>query len=328
MHPKQASFRRYSLGLALYTVLVILWGAWVRISRSGAGCGEHWPLCNGELIPGAYVPATWIEFSHRLSTGLYGILVAILVYRAFRIFPSKSGVTRAAVAAGVFTVLEAWIGAQLVLSGWVADDTSLARALFMGLHQINSMLLSGSVFLVWMLAGKPIDRPVPLRAFLVSPRGRLVLLMFTFLLVISMSGAVASLAGTLFPSQNLVDGLTKDFAEGAHPVLRYRIWHPFLAILLASTLAGIFWPGRNPAVPALTEAPEQAAYLRSRRGFLHAILTTVCFGIVTLFLLSPVWMKLVHLGLAHGTWFAAIALACRAADAWAAIRSPGDRRNP
>lgn len=304
------SFSRYALALVYYTVLVILWGAWVRISRSGAGCGEHWPLCNGELLPGTSVPATLIEFSHRLSTGLYGILVAVLLVVAMRQTPRNKGVVRAAWAAALFTILEAWIGARLVLSGWVADDTSIARAFFMALHQVNSMLLSGSVFLVWYLS-RPSGLPsVRLRAFLGSLRGRLAVLLFAFILLISMSGAIASLAGTLFPSETLLQGLAKDFADEAHPVLRYRIWHPLLALSLATLLMALFSPFSAPTYPGT------AAVLPARKVFFSAIATTVTFGSLTLLFLSPVWMKLTHLGLAHGTWFAALAMAVEMARAW------------
>ena len=52
-----------------YTVLTILWGAYVRATGSGAGCGRHWPLCNGEVLPRAPGAAMIIEFSHRATAG-------------------------------------------------------------------------------------------------------------------------------------------------------------------------------------------------------------------------------------------------------------------
>src|SRR5690606_14050623 len=47
-------------------VVVILQGAVVRATGSGAGCGSHWPTCNGQVIPLAPTLETGIEFSHRL----------------------------------------------------------------------------------------------------------------------------------------------------------------------------------------------------------------------------------------------------------------------
>ena len=71
-------FARLAWLTLAYTALVGLWGGYVRATGSGAGCGAHWPLCNGEVIPRPESLATWIEFSHRLSSGLDLILVAVL----------------------------------------------------------------------------------------------------------------------------------------------------------------------------------------------------------------------------------------------------------
>ncbi len=49
----QAWFSRYAWGVLLWNVLVALWGAYVRATGSGAGCGSHWPTCNGEILPRA-----------------------------------------------------------------------------------------------------------------------------------------------------------------------------------------------------------------------------------------------------------------------------------
>ena len=63
-------FAKYSWIVLVYNLVVILWGAYVRATGSGAGCGSHWPLCNGEVIPRAPEVETLVEFTHRLSSGL------------------------------------------------------------------------------------------------------------------------------------------------------------------------------------------------------------------------------------------------------------------
>ena len=68
---------RFAWFVLAWNVVVILWGAYVRATGSGAGCGAHWPLCNGEVVPRAPTAAMLIEFSHRLSSGL--ALVAVIV---------------------------------------------------------------------------------------------------------------------------------------------------------------------------------------------------------------------------------------------------------
>jgi cytochrome c oxidase assembly protein subunit 15 len=69
-----AKFTRVNLA---YTLLVILWGAYVRASGSGAGCGAHWPLCNGEVLPRPERIQTVVEFMHRGSSGVSLTLVMI-----------------------------------------------------------------------------------------------------------------------------------------------------------------------------------------------------------------------------------------------------------
>lgn len=105
-----------------YNLLVILWGAVVRATGSGAGCGEHWPLCQGVVIPHAAQIATLIEFAHRISSGLAVILVVLLLVLAWRQFPAGHPARRYAAAALVFTLTEGLIGAALVLFGQVGNN--------------------------------------------------------------------------------------------------------------------------------------------------------------------------------------------------------------
>src|SRR3954462_9808430 len=83
---KTASFRQFAWVVLLATLGVILWGAYVRASGSGAGCGSHWPTCNGDVIPRDPSVATLVEFGHRASSGLVGLLVAVQLLWAFRLF--------------------------------------------------------------------------------------------------------------------------------------------------------------------------------------------------------------------------------------------------
>src|SRR5664279_3445372 len=72
---------RFAWFVVFYNVLVILWGALVRASGSGAGCGNHWPLCNGQVIPVSPNVHTIIEFTHRMMTvGATLVVIALLVW--------------------------------------------------------------------------------------------------------------------------------------------------------------------------------------------------------------------------------------------------------
>ena len=83
----RSGFAAYAWAVLGFNLLVILWGAFVRATGSGAGCGSHWPLCNGEVLPRAPALATLIEFSHRLTSGVALLLVIGLVVGAWRGFP-------------------------------------------------------------------------------------------------------------------------------------------------------------------------------------------------------------------------------------------------
>src|SRR5260370_21296020 len=61
--------------------LLIVLGFVVRITGSGLGCGNHWPLCNGRLFPPLSDPGAVIEWSHRLVAGLVSILIVTLAAR-------------------------------------------------------------------------------------------------------------------------------------------------------------------------------------------------------------------------------------------------------
>src|ERR1700720_4900598 len=75
---------KFAWAVVSYNVLVILWGALVRATGSGAGCGNHWPLCNGQVIPLSPRIDTIIEFTHRCMTGGSTFLVLGLLIWTFR----------------------------------------------------------------------------------------------------------------------------------------------------------------------------------------------------------------------------------------------------
>src|SRR5690242_12260676 len=110
---------RYAWSVLAYNVAVILWGAYVRATGSGAGCGEHWPLCNGQVLPRAPALATMIEYSHRLTSGVALLSVIVLLVWTYRVTPP--GPARKAAALSAFFILtEAAVGAGLVLFQLVA----------------------------------------------------------------------------------------------------------------------------------------------------------------------------------------------------------------
>src|SRR5215203_6643626 len=87
-HPEvsRRRFAAYAWCVTALTLAVILWGAFVRASKSGDGCGAHWPLCNGSVLPDASQAKTLVEFAHRATSGLAFLLVVALLVWAFRAF--------------------------------------------------------------------------------------------------------------------------------------------------------------------------------------------------------------------------------------------------
>ena len=291
-HIARDRFRRLAWAVLGYTVLVILFGAWVRITGSGAGCGEHWPSCHGELVPRSPTAATVIEFTHRVTSGLCLLSVLALVWLARRVFPRGHAVRLAAALAVLFTITEALVGAGLVRFGLVDKDDSAARAVVMAIHLLNTSLLTGALAVTaWRARPEPPGSPPPRRAALWLGTA------IVGLLVVGVSGAVTALGDTLFPAQ----GLAIDHGVGAHFLQRLRVFHPFLAvglglyvIVVANALAG----------------PQARAEVRRWGGVvILGVLAQVAAGVVNVLLSAPGWLQIVHLLLGTGLWIAVVLFA-------------------
>lgn len=269
----------------------------MRISHSGDGCGASWPLCNGQMIPEAQQKKTWVEFSHRLTSGLFGLLVVYLFWKGRKIAAPGSALRKAILATLIFMITEALLGAKLVLFGLVGMNDSFMRLFAMALHQANSLMLSGSVALVVLFASDLPERAVAsVRSNNISKKPWpkwLVGLLVLFVLV-AITGAFASLSSTIFPSSSVMEGIAKDFAPDAHYLLRLRISHPILATLIGGGLALFFW----------MKAQDETNEILKKSTLQVALIFTVAvvFGYLTLFSLAPIWMKVVHLLIAHTVW--------------------------
>lgn len=293
----RARFQRLAWAVLAYTVLVILFGAWVRITGSGAGCGEHWPSCHGVLVPRSPSLATVIEFTHRLTSGLCLLSVLALVWSARRSFPAGHAARVGAWLALLFTITEALVGAGLVRFGLVDKNDSLARAVVMAIHLINTSLLTAAITFAASRA-----RPTP-----VSPRPqRAALWLGTAilgLLLVGVSGAVTALGDTLFPAQagDLAARIAEDHGAGAHFLQRLRVFHPFIAVGLGLYVLVV--------ANALSGAQASAAARRWGGLVMLGVLVQVAAGVVNILLSAPGWLQVVHLLLGTGLWIALITFA-------------------
>jgi heme A synthase len=299
VHTKFARFATFVLG---YNLLVVMWGAYVRATGSGAGCGAHWPLCNGEMIPRAPSTEMIVEFSHRASSGLALLAVVALLVWAFRAFEAGHPARRGAVLAMVFMLTEAGLGAGLVLFRLVADNPSTARAFAMMAHLANTFLLLASIALTahWGAGGADVDCRV-------RGRGRVIGLLaagLIGLMAVGKTGAIAALGDTLYHARSMAEGLTADLAPASNLLIRLRVLHPALAMLMACVL--IFAVSRVP-LPAMTVTGRRAAKVVTVLAIVEVLL-----GFANLWLLAPVWMQMIHLLVADLLWIAVILLAASA----------------
>ena len=287
---------RFAWGVLLYNVAVILWGAYVRATGSGAGCGSHWPLCDGQVVPHGGGAAMLIEFSHRLTSGVALLAVLALLVWVWRVCAPGHPARKGAAWSLFFILTEAAIGAGLVLFELVADNASMARALFMASHLLNTFVLLACLALTaeW-LSGGGLARPSArhLRAALVVAAGVFALL------ATGTSGAVAALGDTLFPSASLAAALEADLSATSHFLVRLRVLHPALAVGTGLLLMV--------AAPRLAATASARAH-RLARGVAVLAGVQLAAGFLNLVLLAPVWMQLAHLLLADAIWIGFVLL--------------------
>jgi len=278
----------------------VLWGAYVRATGSGAGCGNHWPLCNGEVVPRSPQSATLIELAHRLSSGLALLAVAALFWWALRKFPRRHPARRAAVLSLVFILSEALIGAGLVLFEQVAHNASLTRAFSLSAHLVNTFTLLATLALTsWWASGRP---PITFKR-----QGSLaaVLALGVFgTMVLGVSGAIAALGDTLFPSASLAEAWRQDFSPAAHLFIRLRVLHPVLAVAIGAYLVFL-------ATFAALERPEPLVRKWAWR-LAGLVIVQSAAGALNVLLQAPNWMQLVHLLLADLVWIALVLLSAGA----------------
>jgi len=292
--------RRFAIGasaLLVYTVAVVLWGAYVRATLSGDGCGDHWPLCNGVAIPVDPSLKTIIELTHRVTSGLCWIWTFVMWVVALRVFGRGRATRSAAGWSLFFMTTEALVGAGLVLFRMVADNPSTARGAWMAAHLLNTFLLLSA--LTWMAYSAWREGGA---RFPSDTRSRWVLGgAAAVVLFVGVSGAIAALGDTLFPASSLSVGLREDFSPTAHIFLRLRLWHPVIAVFGSGYLIWL-------AADLLRRRPHPP--VRKLAIILGGlVLIQIAVGLLNVALLAPVPMQLAHLLIADATWITLTLLA-------------------
>jgi heme A synthase len=278
-------------------VAVVLWGAYVRATLSGDGCGDHWPLCNGVAVPVEPSIKTIVELTHRVTSGLCWLGTLVMWIVALRGFDRGHPTRSAAGWTLFFMTTEALVGAGLVLFRMVADNPSTARAAWMSAHLVNTFLLLAALtwlaFSAWHHDGVRFPRDRQTRRWLGGAA--------TVVLLIGVSGAVAALGDTLFPASSLAEGLREDLSPTSHLFLRLRLWHPVIAVIGSGYL---IW-----FAAAVVRRRPDATVAKAAWTLGGLVLIQIAVGLVNLALLAPVWTQLVHLFLADATWITLVLVA-------------------
>ena len=289
-------FERYVWIVLGYTIVVILWGAFVRATGSGAGCGNHWPLCNGEVIPREPLLETIIEISHRLTSGLLLIMIVVLTFFSFRLYPKGHIVRRGGVLTLVLVIIEALFGAALVLLELVAHNASLTRAFSTSLHLVNTLVLVGAITLTGMWA-----RGIAAPDF--KGRGRMltwIIIGVMMTLLLGASGGIAALGDTLFPVTTFAEGLAQDVDMTANVLLRLRVLHPVIAIATGIVMVVVS--------QVIAQMNPVAGTRQASRVLLAAYVGQLGLGTINMVLLAPIPIQLLHLLLADVIWIAFVVL--------------------
>jgi len=258
--------RRYTLlawTAAACTYLLIVLGAVVRITGSGMGCGDHWPLCNGHLFPPLDDIGTVIEWSHRLAAALVSILVAALGLYAWRLRHPARSVAYLAVGLLIVQVLLGAITVKLELPPWSVI-----------VHLGTAMLLLATL----LIAASP---PDPLSK--TWRGGTMIIVSLAFVTVLfgaltANLGAAAACTG--FP---LCSGAVWPTGGG----LAHIHWtHRLLAYALAITAT--IWAVRTPG--------------RQAKALLGLVALQVVVGAATVLLGLPEGLQAAHVAVGAAVW--------------------------
>ncbi len=305
MRPKTKldNFARFAWLVLGWNIIVILWGVFLRASKSGDGCGQHWVTCNGEVIPSAPALKTVIEFSHRITSSLDGLLVIVLLVWAFIIWKkARSGsakrILKMAAASFTFVVIEGLLGAGLVLTGNTAENLTPERPFWMAAHLVNTLILLTFLTLTARYAGggAALNFRVE-RKYIFA-----IIVGFGAIVLVGMTGSIAALSHMIFPSGTIAEGMAKDFSPTSNILLRLRLLHPITAILTSVFL--IFLTGW-----LTKECGKERSVVRWSNILPILVLIQIGFGSLTLLTLAPIVMQLGHLFFVDAIWISYVLFA-------------------
>ena len=284
------NYSRFAWAFLVYNFYVILGGAYVRATGSGAGCGDHWPLCNGVVVPDLSVLHTFIEYTHRVSSGIVGIGSVILLIWAIKVTKKNKPVRISAIIAFVFVLFEALLGAGLVLFKLVASNSSYTRAIVMSFHLVATFILIASISLTAAWSSGFEFKKFNLRNKKILPVSLIIIGLF----IIGISGAITALGDTLFKPNSVGEGIINETINPSHFLVSLRIYHPIFAIIVAIFTVFTAWNLTNKNSSLLLKKLTQSI------TFIFSL--QIIIGFLNIYLLAPVYMQIIHLFIADIAW--------------------------
>lgn len=309
-------FAKFAWLVLGWNIVVILWGVFLRASKSGDGCGQHWLTCHGEVIPSAPALKTIIEFSHRVTSSLDGILLIVLLVWAFLVWrkhrsDASKRIFKMSAGSFVLVVIEGLLGAGLVLTGNTAENLTPERPFWMAAHLVNTLILLTFLTLTARYAsgGRPLKFRVE-KKYLAA-----IIIGFAAILLVGITGSIAALSHMIFPSGTIAEGMAKDFSPTSNILLRLRLLHPITAILTSVFL--IFLTGW-----LTKESGKARSVVRWSNVLSILVLVQIGFGSLTLLTLAPIVMQLGHLFFVDAIWISYVLFAAGFLSTEIGIRLP------
>jgi len=286
---RRRRYARLAWAVLVFNVLVILGGAIVRATESGDGCGASWPTCTDRIFPVNPAVETVIEFSHRITSALAIVGVVVLFVWARRIYAKRHRVRLASGFTLGLMVVEALLGASLVIFGWVAQDASVGRMVVVPLHLANTYFLLGALTLTaWWSSGNP-----ALAAPVDPPTRRRIAIGAFGLLLVGAMGALNALSDTLYPVDSFFSGVQQELSADAPWLVQLRVLHPIVAVAVGFGVAYL-------VMRLAASATDRA------RRISVVIIGLVVFqffaGLVNVMLATPLETQVFHLAVADAMW--------------------------
>ena len=285
-----AIFPTLSVTAWVSTVILILVGSIVRVTGFGLGCPD-WPLCYGQAIPPGFTSA-WVEFSHRLFGAATSIQIFTLAAIAWREYRHKRWIFRPAVIVAGLLVIQIGLGGLHVImeippeTGWIHTGVAM---LIVGLL---ALLLARSAPFARRLAHSAhaslLDSRLPALIAITTAASYLLLLTGSY---VTRTGA--SLACLDFPACGALEQATQRLVD-------IHMLHRLAAFAVAGlTITIVAWLWRRSEDRGLR-----------RYAIVLSVLLVLQFGlgITNVFLLLPMWSRVLHITVGASFWSALVIL--------------------